>query len=148
MKIEDALKGAGTVFIDTAPIIYYIEAHPEFGPSTKKVFDLIQKERIKALTSVITLSEVLPRPVQTGNDALIQKFIEFLTGGKNMGLLEISTAIAEQAGRLRGRYPRLKMMDAIQIAAAMSNGASVFITNDDKLKSIKEIRFLVLKDLS
>ena len=109
---------------------------------------MIQKERIKALTSVITLSEVLPRPVQTGNDALIQKFIEFLTGGKNMGLLEISAAIAEQAGRLRGRYPSLKMMDAIQIAAAMSNGASVFITNDDKLKGIKEMRFLVLKDLS
>ena len=146
MKIEDVLKGAGTVFIDTAPVIYYIEAHPEFGPITKKVFDLIQKDRIKALTSVITLSEVLPRPVQTGNDALAKQFIEFLTGGKNMGLLEISAAIAEQAGRLRGRYPSLKMMDALQIAAAMSNGASLFITNDDKLKSIKEIKFLVIKD--
>jgi predicted nucleic acid-binding protein len=37
-------------------------------------------------------------------------------------------------------------MDAIQIAASINVGADVFITNDVKLKKIKELKIIVLKD--
>jgi len=31
MTIDDELSKITSLFIDTAPIIYYIEAHPQFG---------------------------------------------------------------------------------------------------------------------
>ncbi len=31
-----------TIFIDTAPIIYYIEANPQFGPLAREVINFIQ----------------------------------------------------------------------------------------------------------
>lgn len=61
-------------------------------------------------------------------------------------MIEISEKIAESAGKLRGRYLFLKSIDAIQISAAVDVGADAFLTNDIKLKQIKEIKILVLKD--
>lgn len=36
MTLLEKLIQANNFFIDTAPIIYYIEAHPKFGPLVKK----------------------------------------------------------------------------------------------------------------
>lgn len=77
---------------------------------------------------------------------MASKFANFLKHGKNLSLIEISTSIAERAGILRGRYPDIKALDAIQISAAIDVGADIFVTNDQKLKQISEIKVLVLKD--
>jgi predicted nucleic acid-binding protein len=61
-------------------------------------------------------------------------------------MIEISERIAEAAGKLRGRYPFLKTVDAIQLAAALDLGTEVFLTNDERLGEFKELKVLVLKD--
>ncbi len=146
MTLADEFSQISTIFIDTAPVIYYIEAHPQFGPLAKEVVDTFQSERLIAFSSVITITEVLPKPIEAGDERLARKFAEFLKHGKNLSLIEISAGIAERAGRLRGQYSDLRAIDAIQISAAIDVGADVFLTNDKKLKQIKEIKVLVLKD--
>jgi len=146
MSLSDELDRLQTVFIDTAPIIYYIEAHPQFGPLAKEIVDSFRSGKLIALSSVITLVEVLPKPVESGNDELAKKFSEFLKTGKNIQLLEISADIAELAGNLRGQYTSLKAMDAIQIAVSINAGADAFITNDLKLRQIEELKVIVLKE--
>ena len=146
MTLDDELGRIDTIFLDTAPIIYYIEANPIFGPLTKKVVDFFQSGKLSAFSSVITLTEVLPKPTEVGDEKLARKFAEFLKYGKNLRLIEISLDMAERAGILRGNYPYLKAFDAIQISVAINVGADAFITNDNKLKQIKDIRVLVLKD--
>jgi len=146
MNLSDELDRLRTVFIDTAPIIYFIEAHPQFGPLAREIVDSFRSGKLIALSSVITLVEVLPKPVESGNDELTKKFSEFLKTGKNIKLLEISADIAELAGNLRGQYPSLKAMDAIQIAVSIDAGADAFITNDIKLKQIKDLKVIVLKE--
>jgi len=146
MNLSDELDQLQTAFVDTAPIIYYIEAHPQFGPLAKEIVDSFRSGKLIALSSVITLVEVLPKPVESGNDVLAKKFSEFLKTGKNIKLLDISAEIAELAGNMRGQYPSLKAMDAIQIAVSINAGAGAFITNDAKLRQVKELRFIVLKD--
>lgn len=37
------------VFLDTAPIIYYIEAHPQFGPLAKRLVETFQKGHSKRM---------------------------------------------------------------------------------------------------
>jgi len=146
MNLADDLDHIGILFIDTAPIIYYIEAHPEFGPLVKEVVDSFQAERLRAFSSVVTIAEVLPKPIAAGDVKLARKFSEFLRYGKNLRLVEISIDMAERAGRLRGQYSHLRIVDAIQLSTAMEVGADAFLTNDKKLKQIKEMKILVLKD--
>lgn len=146
MTLSDELAQISTLFIDTAPIIYYIEAHPHFGPLVKTVVDAFQAGSIRAFSSVITLAEVLPKPVQKRQEQLAVKFTEFLKRGRNFTLVEISAEIAEKAGRLRGRYPILKALDAVQLATALEMHADAFLTNDAKLKRVEEVNVIVLKE--
>ena len=146
MILSEALGEIKTIFLDTAPVIYFIEAHHQFGPLVKQVVELMNENRIQAFTSVLTLSEVLPKPVETGNDELVEKFKTYLKNGPNLTLLPIGEAIGETAGVLRGKYPYLKTVDAVQIAAALDAEADAFLTNDKKLSGIKEIKIIVLSE--
>lgn len=146
MILSKALEEIKTVFLDTAPIIYFIEAHHQFGPLIKEIIGLMNENRIQAFTSVLTLSEVLPKPVETKNDELTEKFRTYLKNGQNLTLLPITEIIGETAGVLRGKYPHLKTIDAVQIATALDAEADAFLTNDKKLSGIKEIKIIVLSD--
>jgi len=146
MTLSDELAQVNTIFIDTAPVIYFIEAHPQFGPLAKEVVTAFQSGNLNAYSSVITLTEVLPKPIEEGDVKLARKFADFLKHGKSLTMIEISERIAEAAGKLRGRYPFLRALDAIQISTSIDVGADAFLTNDDKLKQVKEIKVLVLKD--
>jgi predicted nucleic acid-binding protein len=101
---------------------------------------------LNAVSSVITLVEVLPKPIEAGNETLAKQFSEFLTAGKNISMMEITSGIAESAGHLRGRYPFLRTMDAVQIAACLEAKADAFITNDAKLERVAEIKVIMLKE--
>jgi len=146
MILSEELRQIKTIFLDTAPVIYFIEAHVQFGPLVKQVGELMNENRIRAFTSVLTLSEVLPKPVEKGNAELADKFKTYLKNGPNLTLLPITETIGEAAGVLRGKYPHLKTVDAVQIAAALDAEAEAFLTNDKRLSGIKEIKILVLSD--
>lgn len=146
MTLSEELVHFDSIFIDTAPIIYYIEAHPLFGPLSKDVVSTFQSGTLRAYSSVLTLTEVLPKPIERGDEKLARKFADFLKHGKGLKVMEISEGIAEAAGRLRGRYSFLRTVDALQIAVALDTRAGAFLTNDVKLKQIGDIRILVLKD--
>lgn len=146
MKLSREIEKLDSIFIDTAPVIYYVEAHPQFGPLVKEVVDTFQSVNLTAFTSVVTLVEVLPKPIEAGNEKLAKKFADFLRYGKNLTLMDISADIAGLAGKLRGNYTFLKTMDAIQIASAIVSGSNAFLTNDEKLKQVKQIKILILKE--
>lgn len=146
MTLSEELACINSVFIDTAPIIYYLQAHPEFGPLAREVAFTIESGSLTAYTSVLTLTEVLIKPIATNDVALAQKFVQFIKHARHITLIEISEGIAETAGNLRGRYSFLKTIDALQLATALYVGADAFLTNDAKLKQIKELRVILLKD--
>jgi len=146
MPLVKEIKRYKSIFIDTAPFIYFIEANPKFGPLVKEVINVINQRNLVAYTSVLTLTEVLPKPIQMKRDDLVNDFIQFFRNGKNLYIVEINETIAEMAGRLRGKYMSLRTIDAIQLAVALSIGADVFLSNDEKLKPVKEIKIILLKD--
>jgi hypothetical protein len=81
VTLPEELTRLETIFFDTAPI-YYIEAHPRFGPLAKEVVQAFQAGRITAYSSVITLAEVLAKPAQLGKIALAKRFADFLLAPK------------------------------------------------------------------
>ncbi len=146
MKLREELTEARSIFIDTAPFIYYVEAHPKYGRIAKEIFDSFQAKECKAFSSVFTLTEVLPKPIQVGNEQVLKKFTELFSSGDSLSLTEITYSIAEKAGMLRGKYPWLKTIDSLQLAASLNMNAKLFITNDKPLKRINEINILILED--
>jgi predicted nucleic acid-binding protein len=139
------LKGK-TIFLDTAPLIYFIEGHSEFQKTLKELFTLIDSGEILAITSTITLLEVLVKPLRENRSDLVNKYNDILTSAKGLDICDLNISIAKEAASLRSKY-NLKTPDSIQIATAKVYSAEYFITNDLQLKSISEVKALVISDL-
>ena len=59
----------------------------------------------------------------------------------------ITWDIAKLSAILRAKYTSLKAVDSPQIACATKAEADGFLTNDRRLRSIKEIPIILIKDL-
>lgn len=144
MELGRLLKGK-TVFIDTAPLIFFIEKNPKYSAIVKPVVALIDSGQAKGVTSTITLLEVLVLPLREGNKKLSDAYRSILLSSKNLETCEISNAISEKAAALRAKYG-FKTPDSIQLATAIMRRADYFLTNDLALKQVKEIKVVVLED--
>lgn len=146
IKLDDALSGIRLLGLDTAPIIYFVEAHPHYDARVTAVFQRISDGVLQANPSVITLSEVLVQPLLQGQALLVQQYRDLLLHSANFQMLPIDATLAEQAADLRARY-RLRTPDALQVATAVAAGCQAFLTNDIALRRVTELRVLVLDEL-
>ncbi len=62
-------------------------------------------------------------------------------------MVNIDPGIAERGAELRAKYG-IRTPDALQVASAIENQATIFISNDNKLKKIKEIEIAALKEMT
>ncbi|MDR3181234.1 MAG: PIN domain-containing protein [Prevotellaceae bacterium] len=135
-----------TIFIDTAPLIYYIEENPIYLKPLRHLFLAYEEYGYLFMSSVITLIEVLVLPLRYKKNELAQRYETILTNSKAIKLIAIDDEIAKIAARLRAEYS-LKTPDAIQLATAIAYSADTFLTNDKRLKTIKEINVITLDEL-
>lgn len=146
MKVDAALQGVTRLFLDTAPVIYYIEKHPNHVAASTAIFNLIDQGVITAVLSPVTLAECLVVPQRLGLVTLQQDFISLITYGRNTDFVHIDDSCAVVASELRVRY-NLSLLDALQVAAALNSGCEALLTNDVLLRRVSEIRILLMDDL-
>ncbi len=133
------------VGIDTSPFIYHLEKDPEYSKLTLRLLEEVEKGGLKAVTSVTTLMEVLVRPKQMGNRQAVEDYRFLFKTFPNLAMKPIDEDCAERASDLRATYG-LKPPDALQMGVALSNHATGFVTNDDKLKRVSDLDVIVLRD--
>lgn len=142
MGLIDELSGQ-RVCIDTAPFIYFIEKHPKYLNLLHSLFIEVDAGNIDAITSTVTLLEVLVLPIKTNNLVLVEKYRDILLYSKGLTTFEILHEVSELSAKLRAKYT-IKTPDAIQIATGILYGANQFLTNDPNLKKITDIKVLIL----
>lgn len=146
MKISAALTGVSLLFLDTAPVIYQVEKNPVYFDRVAAIFQAIDVGQVGALTSPITLAECLVHPLRMGLAPVQQAFLDTIVQGANTTFVELGQVIGERAAQLRADY-NLLLPDALQLAAALTNGCDAFLTNDIRLKRVTGLRILVLDEL-
>ncbi len=141
----DELRGK-LIALDTAPLIYFIEEHPAYCPVVEPFFEQLDKGTVQVVTSVITLTEVLVKPLRDGDTRLAEQYRDILLNIDGLTTVEVSAAVAEKAARLRSQYS-LRTPDAIQIATALHTGASALLTNDIRWPALPDLHILTLEQL-
>ncbi len=144
MRISDALTGVSHLFLDTAPVIYFVERNPQFVDLVDPIFERLSVD-ITAVVSGITLSECLVGAIRLGLADLEQAFVDVLQQDEVV-FVEINAAMAREAARIRVHY-NLQLPDALQVAAALMANCEAFLTNDDALKRVTELKVLVVGEL-
>jgi predicted nucleic acid-binding protein len=139
--------GAGPIAVDTSVFIYLIEEHPLFLTPARTLFQQADAGTIQIVTSAVTLLEVLVVPYRSGNDPLAERYETILTGSRGVRLIEVDRVQIRTAARLRALYG-VRTPDALQLAAALTTGCSVMVTNDRRLPSISGLRVVQLSDVA
>ena len=135
-----------TIALDTMVFIYHLEDHPVFSVITERLFDEIEKGKVRAVTSYVTLLEILVKPKRDGRLKAASDYRDLLLTFPNLRFAALDQRVAELASTLRARYV-MRTPDAIQIATAMSEGATMFVTNNSELKKATEIQIVLLGEL-
>jgi predicted nucleic acid-binding protein len=134
------------IFLDTAPLIYLIEGHETYQTALINFFAAHGKGEFTLVSSVLTLLEVLVKPMQMNRQDLVSQYKQIMTSAVGFKVMEVDAVIAYQAAELRAKY-RIKTPDAIQVATALETKANYFLTNDFRLKQIKEINIITPEEL-
>ena len=138
------LKGHNPVALDTNIFSYYFHKHPEFGEISKKLISRLLESNTKIITSNITLAELLSLNAPS---SLLKNLKKEILAFPLLEIIEVSNDIAIKAGGIRREYS-LKLPDAIQLATAIQSNAKAFITNDQRLKKFKQIKIVLITEIT
>jgi len=131
------------VGLDSNIFIYNLGQNPEFVKFTDTIFQAMVAGNLAAVTSVVTLTEILSFPMSTQESA---KIADDFFSTPNLEIIELNRKIAENAAKIRRDYKFL-LPDAVQLATALFAGSQSFITNDKRLKSFKKLLVTLLTEI-
>lgn len=134
----DDLPEQALLLLDTPPIIYYLENHPELGPRFQPLFEAHRRGDLLFAVTTITLAEVLTGPLQAHDEALARRYRSVLESWR---IIELDADIAESAARLRASL-RLKLPDAVQAAGALAINADALVTHDRDFSRLTVLRVI------
>jgi predicted nucleic acid-binding protein len=133
--------------LDTAPLIYLIEDHPVHAARLASFFQAARLNRVQLVTSVVTLTEVLVKPLRDGRDDLVRRYRSVLLSSVEVTTLSVNSEIAGRAAGLRAAHS-LRTPDALQVATALTAGAAAFLTNDADFRKVPDLEILTWRTCS
>jgi predicted nucleic acid-binding protein len=135
-----------TVFVDTAPLIYFFEEKEPYVDRLADFFDEVTQLDIQLVTSMVTYIEILTLPEKLGDERLAAKYREFLTNSEQLSIYPLNIAVADAAVRLRASAG-VKTPDAIQLAVAQVCGVDHVLTNDRKWRELSSFNVVLVDEL-
>ena len=145
LKLRRIIEKHKVIGLDTAPFIYYIEDVAPFADLLEPVFGLLENHSLRAVTSTVTLAEILTKPFADKNFSLADEIKFTLKSFSSLSVASIDEKLAEAAALIRTRYT-IRLADALQLAMAIQGDATLFLTNDKRVKKVDTIEVLVLSD--
>jgi predicted nucleic acid-binding protein len=132
--------------LDTSVFIYQIEAHARYLDFTDHVFSWLERLGSQAVTSTLTLTELLVQPYRGFDEQRVDEFYGLVSRFPNLHWVAPNLEIADLAARLRA-FHRLRTPDALQAATALHARATGLITNDPVFERVEGFEALVLDQL-
>lgn len=140
------LRRHSRIALDTSIFIYALEAHRKYAVLAEEVFEWLEKPGHAAVTSTITMTELLVQPYRDEDDERVDAFYSLLSTYPNLIWMPPDLGVADVAARFRARY-RLRTPDALQAATAVRSQATALVTNDPAFERVPEFATLVLDNV-
>lgn len=143
MKNGPSVGDLARVYIDANIFIYAVEAEGEVAETSQAIIRLLENHAGVAVTSELTLAEVLARPEKLGNVLLKRAFLDLIVFREFVDLCPVSREILIDSARYRAvakpsapeTVPdrRNFLPDAIHVVTAIQRGCSFFVANDTRI---------------
>jgi predicted nucleic acid-binding protein len=132
--------------LDSNILIYVLDDASPFSESAQLLLKKLEGSESRVYLSTVARTEILHQPYQISTD-VGDKAKHFLSSFGFISFLEVSEDIADKAAELCAKVgAKLKNVDSIHLATALSSGATEFWTNDHELLKI-EVDGISIKSL-
>ncbi len=140
------LPASGKIYLDANCFIYSVERIDPYRAILDTLWQAVSVGQIKAVTSELTLLEVLIKPLQAGDVTTATIFRTVLRHTPDVQMLPITQVVLEEAARLRATLG-LKTPDALHAATALLNDCTLFVTNDNAFRRVSGLSVTVLHEI-
>ena len=139
------LKGQ-RVYFDANVIIYQLIGYEPLQPQLAAVFGLVDRGECQAITSELTLAEIMVKPLRDGDAALQARCLAALESSGRFALEPVTRDVLIASAGIRATRT-CKLPDAIHVACAQDAGCSVLLTNDHRLRGMPGLDIVVLAEI-
>ena len=145
-QVRDFLRRHRRIALDTSVFIYQLEANPRYVSLTDTIFSWLEQSRHTAVTSTITMTELLVQPYRDNDEHQVDEFYGLLSTYPNLDWVAPDLAIADIAASIRALH-RLCTPDALQAATAIQGSATGLVTNDSAFQRMNDFEVVMLDEL-
>ena len=139
------LAGHRRIGLDSNILIYLLETSGPLADAAARIVDAIDAGTTEAVLSTVGLIEILAGPANAGDAAAFELTADALRD-LLIRVVSLDRATAEDAAWIRGSLG-IGLEDAVHLASARNAGATAFVTNDRRLRSIPRLEVVYLDDL-
>ena len=144
--LEQRLANHNLIGLDTSIFIYHLEGQVTYLPLTREILGRVEAGQNDAVVSTVTIMELTVHPWRVHRSDVARQYEVLLVNFPHLQLVDVTRDVARKAAQLRAQY-NLRPADALQVGTAMISGATLWVSNDKKLKRLEpEIEILILDE--
>jgi predicted nucleic acid-binding protein len=113
----------------------------------RDVVQALDDGQFRAVTSELTLAEVLVQPLRASDRVYETTYMTMLSGHEAIQVQPVDREILVDAARIRAEIGT-RLPDAIHLATARASGCSTFLTNDHRLRAPAGLTVATLAELA
>lgn len=144
MGFLEAIK-AGRIYLDTNIWLYTLENYAQYAEAVRALWQALDEGTRMAVTSELTLAEVLVKPMQRDDTEQQTICEQFIKSTDHLLVVPISRSILMEAAQVRADT-QLKLPDAIHAATALRTNCTTFLTNDRQFQRVTDIPVVLLSE--
>jgi predicted nucleic acid-binding protein len=129
-----------TIYLEANVFIYAVEGTGDVSEEPKRLLAALRKHPGRAVTSELTLAEVLApttRPDALAPELKRSAYLDLLVESGFIGLVAVTRTILLETVSLRSAM-RMKLADAIHLASAVHAKSQFFVSRDRDFRRLPE----------
>jgi predicted nucleic acid-binding protein len=130
------------IYLDSSIVIYFVEQPTHWGPLATARLAAIHAQNDKIVVSDLTRLECRVMPMRTGDTRMLSDFDTWFAS-PDIIITPLPPPVFERATTIRARH-RLRLADALNLAAALAAGCDLFLTRDALLSAFPDIKVEVV----
>ena len=144
--MEEFLERHQQIGLDTSVFIFQVEQNEKYFNLVSPIFSWLEGPRAHAVTSTITMLELLVQPYRLSDIDRVNKFYSLLSTFPHLEWVSPTLEIGDLGARIRAEHG-LRTPDAIQAATSVARHATGFVSNDSAFRRVADLEVIVLDDL-
>jgi predicted nucleic acid-binding protein len=120
-------------YLDANVFIDLMEGEESVSRPLQHLFLQLRDKKTSAVTSELTLAEVLVKARKNGGALLHRRYVELLVFSGRVDLRPVSRSLMYSVAEYRG-LTGAKIPDSVHVVTAIERGCKIFVTRDNRIR--------------